>query len=419
MNVLFITIDSLRYDHFNPKKTPKIFNEIKNPITFTNAVSNAPATPSSFRSMLTGCYWRTLTEKERKKRMAANTFRVNGYKTLAVQSNTILIMQEEFREGFDIYEDTIVPWLGWDRSKKTTKFFEKLYYYYKGNPTLSAKATTDKCLKLLENTGEDFFCWQHYMNVHVPYFLKGELNPFDKIKANKVFQKSKKEPENLTESEKKYLSKAYKKEVERVDDEIARLLRGVKDKGLWDDTIIIITSDHGDGFGLHGRYSHPSDFIYEETTHIPILIRIPGAKKKTIDEVVGSIDLKPTLTDLLDFSTGYKTHGTSLLPLLKSEEFSREGVLTFGNGLVSIRTKDWKYIFRVEEEEGELYDLREDPDELNDLSEEREDKAFELHQKLKARLNRFENLDFEVDDHDYKETEKVIKNRLRDLGYLD
>lgn len=419
MNILFITIDSLKSSYFDENIAPGIFNVINDSIFFKNMVSNAPATPSSFRSILTGCYWRTLSEDERKRRMITNIYKNFNYNTLAVQSNTPLTIQDEFREGFDIYEDKLVPWLVPKKSEILQKFLEKIYYYYMGTPSISAKATTDKCLKLIDKTNGDFFFWQHYMNVHVPYFLKSRLNIWDKYKANKIFQKAKHNPEKLSENEKQYLRKAYEKEVERVDKEIARLLRGIKERGLWDDTIIIITSDHGDAFGLHGRYFHPADFIYEETTRIPLLMRIPGKEGKEIDELVSSIDLKPTLIDLLDLKGDYKTHGTSLVPLIEGKSISRNGVLIFGNDVVALRKKRWKYIYNIKDEKGELYDLEKDPDELNNLAEERDDKVHQMHEQLKVKMDELDNLDMDIRVHDYKDTDKEVESRLRALGYMD
>ncbi len=420
MNLLFVTVDSFRYDHVTPELMPNLFEECQDHFFFTNATSGGPATISSMTSLFTGEHWNTLTSSdERAKKIFTPHFKKNGYRTYGIQSNTPLTVNPEFRTGFDVYEDTIIPGLGWDADSKLTKFLQRLYFYYRGHPSLSLKGTSDKGLKLLDREKGDFFLWLHYMDPHLPYFLKSKFNLLDKYKSNTLSKKAKKNPEEVTEKEREYLKKAYKKEIKRLDKELGRLIREFKKRDIWEDTVFILTGDHGDAWGIHGRYFHPGDILWEETLHIPLIMRMPGKKGGRIEELVSLLDIKPTLLDMFDLEKPEPGHGESLKKVLEGEHLQRDSVCVFGRGIVAIKKLPWKYILDVGRKKGELYNLKDDPMEKEDLSSKNEKKAEELHNLLKDRIDEFGEIELDAEVPDYSDLDSEVKSRLKALGYMD
>ncbi len=417
MNIILITIDSLRYDYFTRKLMPKLFSHMKNAFFFSNAIAGGPATYHSLSSLMTGCHWNSFFGKEEKKeKMLATFIKEKGIETIGIQSNTPLIVHDEFNEGFDIYDDSLFPFGSKPPTNPILKVFQKLYFIYQGEPDISGRLVTKKGEKAIENTNGNFFLWLHYMDTHMPYFLKNDLNVFDKRKGRKMF-KGKHDPQSMSEEDLLYLKKAYTKEVERIDRSVTNLIKFLKKEDVWENTIFIFTSDHGDAFGEHGLYYHPVDMLYEENIHVPLLIRIPNMKGRTIIEPVSHLDIKPTLLDMIEINDK-KMHGNSILQLMKNKtNWTRKEVLVFGkSGKVALRQNRWKFIYDTQKEEFELYDLIKDPNEKNDVFEKRNDISYNFVNTIKQKLS---DITIKESNLDYSDENRDVKSRLKALGYLD
>ncbi len=170
---------------------------------------------------------------------------------------------------------------------------------------------------------------------------------------------------------------AYYACVSFIDAQIGLILDALESEGLRDNTIVIILSDHGFQLGEHNLWSKYT--LFEQTTRVPLLVRVPGQMKKggTCDEIVELVDLLPTLCELLGMSEPGNIEGTSFVPLLRRPEQSwKKAAFTVCSiaGYVgrSVRTKRWRYALwksrRTNRQELELYDLRTDPWEQNNLA---------------------------------------------------
>lgn len=149
----------------------------------------------------------------------------------------------------------------------------------------------------------------------------------------------------------------YNNAIYYVDLFIKRFWKDIQDK----DPILIMHADHGDGFGEHGFYGHPP-LLYEELIHVPLVIYNVDIREK-IEKPVSLLGLAPTILELLGYS-GQKFHLQSFLN--NNEKFVVSKVFENGREKVAIRTEEWKYIYG-QKEEGELYNIREDPREQNNL----------------------------------------------------
>ncbi|MDD5628925.1 MAG: sulfatase-like hydrolase/transferase, partial [Elusimicrobia bacterium] len=205
----------------------------------------------------------------------------------------------------------------------------------------------------------------------------------------------------------KYVLSQYDGEIRYVDDHIGALLDELRDLRLLDKTLIILTSDHGEEFMDHGDLFH-GPHLYDEILHAPLVVRLPGAvpKGKVVDQVVRSIDVMPTILDILDLQPRITMQGTSLLPSLDQdidlelEAYAQSrrdppfAVTKAGRTIrrhlkeaAAVRTDGWKLISTHDLGTGayeyELYDLRKDPKESVNLAARRREVTEVLKQKLR------------------------------------
>ena len=177
-------------------------------------------------------------------------------------------------------------------------------------------------------------------------------------------------------AEQKRIKALYFGEVTLVDKWIGKVLEKIKSLGLEDDTVVIFTSDHGTILGELGRLHKGQDLLIKPEVQLPLIIHYPDGllKGKRITGVVQSIDLMPTLLDILDVDIPDRVEGHSFLPLMKGEErdLHPEGVITAFGDYVSLRDKRWNYINRYRGEnagnEPQLFNLEQDPKETKNTA---------------------------------------------------
>ena len=164
---------------------------------------------------------------------------------------------------------------------------------------------------------------------------------------------------------------------------IGGLISSLKNYGLDRKTLIIITADHGNEFLEHGGVGHGGQ-LYDESIHVPLILFLPDlVKGKRVKELAQSIDILPTLLDLLGIPVPYQAQGISLVGLIEGSKSTliNEYVISQTGGSFCIRSRDWKYIKDNIKEE--LYDLRHDKNEKNNLI----NKRYKIIEDLKKRLD--------------------------------
>ncbi len=402
-NLVFVSFDALQAAHvgslgYQRNITPTIDAMAKEGFNFTNNISVASWTVPASMTWFTGVYpsehgltnkfsvfnppknkLSNLKELSPELVTLAEILGHNGYATGGFTGNAGVSGGFGYGQGFDTY------------------FFEKGKFGSMG-------VSIPKALEWLKgNKDKKFFMFLHGYDMH------GQNVPdegFDYRFVDKGYDKryigSAKEQELLREEglEKRSVSVRdedirfwrgiYDEKIQRADAKFKIFMEELKQMGLMDKTIFVLTSDHGTEFFEHRCMDHGFS-LYDELIHVPLVIKLPGRSDgKVIKDQVSSIDLMPTILDLLDVEMPKKQlRGVSLVSGLKGNSIAKDVFFetdyrqyTYKRG---IQTKDgWKLVYTLENKSRELYNLNKDPGELKNLVELEPRRAYELEQKLFA-----------------------------------
>jgi len=367
LNVVVITIDTLRPDHigcygYKQIRTANIDALASDGVRFERAYTTVPVTLPSHTVIFTGTYptFSGMHDFAGNKlgsnqSTLASVLKDHGYTTGAVVASAVLDSRFGLNRGFDFYYDHF----DFNRLKESN--IEEMER--PGN--VVADVTLDW---LRQNYQKKFFLWMHLYDPHYPYHPPV---PFS------------------TE----YEDRPYDGEIAFADQQVGRLIRFLKEKNLYQNTLIVLSGDHGESLGEHGEKTH-GFFIYNATLHVPLIFHLPNAvplKTKTPRELVNLADLMPTILQILHVDVPSDVQGRNLLPVMegKAESDSRSLYaetflprLHFNwSELRSVETD--KYHF-IEAPKPELYDLSADPGELHNLVAEKQAVAEELRARLKS-----------------------------------
>jgi arylsulfatase A-like enzyme len=360
LNVLFLTIDSLRADMpwngYARDIAPVLSAVEKKAVSYTRAYAISSYTAMSLGGLLGGRY---PSEMERSGYffssypdsvvMFPELLQKAGIRTLAGHAHFYFDQKAGFRQGFDAYE--IVAGLSADNT--TDKNVTSPQHVEMARKMLSDKA----------NTGKTFFAWFHFLDPHDQYMPHEGIGPYGKSARDK-----------------------YDAEVTFVDQYVGKLLEFVDQQPWGKDTAVIISSDHGEAFGEHKMHRHGFE-IYEMLVRVPLMIRAPGITPRRIDTPRSAIDLPPTFLELTGAPSEPGFQGKSLVPemygkpveerdvivdLPRTSDNDRRRALIHGNH---------KLIAFGDDDGYGLYDVVADPLEKDDLK--RKDKA--LFEEMKKR----------------------------------
>jgi arylsulfatase A-like enzyme/tetratricopeptide (TPR) repeat protein len=347
LNLLIITIDTLRADHLGVYgneaiKTPHIDALAEEGVLFSRAYSHVPLTLPSHCSIFTGNLPLVHGVRDNGFRLPsaaktlAQTAKERGYATAAFVGAFPLDSRFGLDRGFDVYDDLY----GSSNQVRDLAFVER-----------RAEAVNRKAVSwIAEHSASRFFVWIHYFDPHAPY-----------------------EPPPPFSQE--YLGSPYDGEIAYTDSVIGDLLQALDRSNLRDKTLIVLTSDHGEGLGEHKENTH-GIFVYDSTLRVPLILSNPKhlPKALTVPEQVGLIDVLPTVLDILGWVADPDIQGRSLAPMLTESGILPGGVLYFESlapmlgrswaPLQGIRAEEWKYISAPIPE---LYDIVKDPGEQSNL----------------------------------------------------
>ncbi len=307
-------------------------------------------------------------------------------------------------QGFDVNKG------GWERGGP---YGGKRYFSPYGNPRLSDgpegehlpdRLASETCQFIEENQEQPFFAYLSFYSVHTPLISREDLQIKYEAKAQKQVVNG---PKWGQEGDRKWRlvqdHAVYAGMVEAMDMAVGKVLKKLRDLRLDKNTVVIFMSDNG---GLSTSEGHPTSnlplragkgWLYEGGIREPMIIKWSGASNEgNICAVpVTSTDFYPTILEMAGFSGNPKQHrdGVSLVPLLKGKTgLEREAIFWhyphYGNQGGSpgsaIREGDFKLIEFFEDDHVELYNLKEDIGEMNNLATEMPDKVVDLHKKLHA-----------------------------------
>ena len=394
-NVVVITVDTLRADHVGcygdrQIRTPNIDALAQEGIRFERAYTPVPVTLPAHTALFTGTYplrsgMHDFADNKLNPAQPtlASVLKENGYATGAVIGSAVLDSRFGLNHGFDFYYDHF------DFSRLQESNLDQM--------ERSGDLVADQALDWLDkNYQKKFFLWMHLYDPHYPY----------------------RPPSPYSEE---YQDRPYDGEVAFADSQVGRLIRELKEKGVYQNTVIVFTGDHGESLGEHGEKTH-GFFIYNATLHIPIIIRIPGSPAATtVSALVSLPDLMPTVLAYLKIDVPSEVQGRNLLPLLKED--SKEGPRSlYAETFLPRLHFNWSELRGAETEnyhfidapKPELYDLTRDPGEINNLYAQKKAVAEEMRAKLTTLVQQYSN---GQELAQKTGLDPALMERLKSLGY--
>lgn len=424
-NIILITVDCLRADRIG-KDTPFISLFSKECNVYKQAISQGASTPYSFPSLFTS---RSYPEFQNENVTFPEILKKEGYQTAAfIASNPQLMYWNKY---FDTWYNGD---LNEDYSSTITKKLEKLnrlYKYIFFNSLSPNAGDINKCVSRWLKERRDktnFFLWVHYMDLHTPRMVPKNFAcdlGFIEKRLALLHQLRRKHFDKLGISDKicETEVKLYDSVVKYVDWKIGELLNILKSEDVYDNAIIILTSDHGEEFYHNKCNGLPHARMYDEVIRVPLTIRFPReGNKKVISEQVRLMDIAPTILDYLKIEIPESFRGSSLIKD-EMDEINDRISYSYCNAsptkwYACIRTPSYKLIRTYTKNKGikeELYDLKSDQLETKNVKGQSEIKRL-LGKKLSLHLNQMsktQNSFHYMTNHSEK-----IKDRLKELGYL-
>lgn len=396
-NVLVIIVDALRADHlstygYSRETSPHITKLASDGVRFQDAIAAAPWTLPSHASILTGRLPhatgadRPDGSVDQSLPTLTEAFRSRGYRTAAFSANWWFFARRlGFSPGFVHFEDfsSVSSAIAQTNlGQRIQNLLLKMGVLHAAIGRARAEQINSHMLRWLDGSSGPFFVVANYMDVHEPYLPPLDcFHRFSKLAqpAGKVFIGNPK-MDHLTPPEIQNEMDAYDASIYCLDGQIAALLQALQKRQLLSNTIVVFTSDHGDGFGEHGLMSHGNS-LYSELIHVPLIMVGPGIPAGTVVERPASLMwLAPTLLSLTGASTqpspgpamnlGWADAAQSLWPDPVSElaqMYQDANAPNYTGALLSVVTSRWHLIAGGPKGE-ELYDRGEDKAEAHNLA---------------------------------------------------
>ncbi len=422
-NVLLVMVDTLRADHLSAygyarSTSPALEALGREAILFENAYSQAGCTFPSVNSLLTSRYpayfkrapvGRVMPEELPS---LQGILKAHGYSTFAVSASSVVRKTPSRHNkvgGYGRHFDTF-----------DEKCFER-----------EAACVNERALATMDEIQEPFFGYLHYLDPHQPYdppesfeksfadayeggkpfIRRGSIGMIEQM-LYKDGPRFKLEPRDMEQ-----LRSLYDDEIAYFDQQLAALIGELRQRGLWERTLLVFASDHGEAFMEHGHIHHCRDLTYNSVVRTPLLLRIPslvgGVRREGLAQ---NLDIVPTVLDYLGLARPEQEfQGRSLRPTIERDRavnryaFATQGVRR------AVTDGRYKLILDLAMESHELFDLKVDPGEQHDLATELPAVSERLRTALNGWLDRYE---LATTRKESIERAREQREHLRALGYL-
>lgn len=387
MNVVLVSVDTTRADHLgcygHPKiKTPNVDRLAAEGTRFAMCISSAPLTLPSHTTMMTGSYPFVHGARDnaifivpQENKTLAELFKDAGYSTHAEVAAVVLDDKYQLSQGFDTYGTVKQARLKINLHDSVKDLLsdsgDAIPKIDLAPPEVETDRKADditaRGIELLNEVAakpEPFFLFLHYFDPHWPHEA----------------------PPRFADQ----YDDGYFAEIAFFDEQFGLLMDRLRELGLSGRTLVVLVSDHGEGRGQHGEYTH-STFLYDTTLHVPMIMWCPGQIPAglVVESQVRLVDLAPTIADFARLPRTPQMQGTTLLPLVAdpslevrlpcySETMVPQNSLGYAP-LRSYRTDQWKYILAPRPE---LYNLKDDLLEIFNLAGAKQDLTADMREQL-------------------------------------
>lgn len=405
-NVLLIVIDTLRADHlslqgYERNTDPNLTRLANEGVMFENAYATSSWTLTAHASLFTG-RWNYEHKADGGRSLddtyptIAEALSARGYRTGAFNGNFETVTKRwGFARGFAHFEDyyQTIPQLA------VSSFYGRFLEYYALHKVLGMEFSIDRrwapsvnqsALDWIDqNTEKPFFAFINYYDVHAPYISPERArfsefeNPGGLVNTDWTTAGiyNPKTPEQVQGE-----IDAYDGGIYYTDQQIQNLLDELNQRGVLENTIVVITSDHGELFGEHGLWEHHNS-LYKPVIYVPLIIWHPESVPQgiRIPTTVSNVSIPVTVLDLIGYSDQTEFPGSSLADLWRNPDSAAQwpdpiaemaesswvnpNHLSINGDMTSVISNDWQYI-EHEFNGVELYNLNDDPDQLNNLADE-------------------------------------------------
>jgi arylsulfatase len=310
-NVVLLSFDALRADHlgwygYDRDTSPTLDRLAHESVAFRNAFSASSHTREAVPALLTGEYpdvaidsnYRLATDT------IASTLSAEGYTTAGFHSNPYVSRAYGYGRGFDTFDDDLH--LG---RHKLIALAQRALDKLKNRHYARVEEINERSLSWLDSLDEEpFFLWNHYMDTHGPYEPPGEYatrytdRTISDRDAQSLYQRAISDPESITDDERQLLIDLYDAEIAYNDEGVGNFLDALRDRGLYENSLLIVTADHGDAFGEHGYYEHPR-YLHEDLTRVPVFVRPPGGRNEVVSTPASTLDIAATIETAISRSS--------------------------------------------------------------------------------------------------------------------
>jgi arylsulfatase A-like enzyme len=459
--VVLVVVDALRADHLGcygygeDGISPRIDALASDAARFEMALAPSPWTLPSLATLMTGLYpsppgarnpsdlgylgwlfhpedYRPVSALHESRNTLAEILREAGFATAGFVQGSYPSSAFGVSQGFDVYRENATPGIRFD--------MESAFHW------------------LDEERPERFFLYLHTIEVHSPYApteiqrgfgLRHPEVPMDELRravseeqgrfrqldrdpdytgtldgSVDTLQRIARDRTPLSSRDLRHLVALYDRGIAYTDYWVGRLIDGLQERGLYEQSIVVLTSDHGEEFLDHGGLEH-GHTLYDEMLHVPLIVRVPGeGQGQVVAQQVGLVDVLPTLFDVLGIGEQQGVQGRSLRSLWHGEtrpEHDYFAEASFDAGLEAVRTPRFKYV-RDRAGREELYDLSQDPSEGNSLCPDLEgDSCAALRERLASWRDEVEEAArrLALPEPEPAQLDDALVERLRELGYVD
>ena len=431
-NVILIGVDTLRADRlscygYTGSQTPHVDALAADGVRYVEMTAQASWTKPSFGTIFTSLYPSSHTATGKPHRLPqavvtlAEVLAASGYHTGGFADNPSISPAFGFDQGFAdyVYLEPDYLFAGNEAASQTAAYqtVRRLWATVMGARVYpqhfyqDAAALNRRALDWLEaNEGTRFFLFLHYMDPHDPYFA----HPYSGLGYARA---SDQDPDPALAPT---FSQLYDGEIRYLDEHLGQLFEWLQARGLYDEALIVFTSDHGEEFQEHGGWWH-GQTLYQEQIAVPLIVKYPGGARAgaVVDELARSLDIAPTILDVAGVPVPEGMAGRSLWSDSEPPTYAFAEQDHEGNVLHALRSATHKLILANAGNPrglptGTLFDLAADPGEQNDLLTGQPEQVRSMRQSLREIVTLA--LEGAVES-EVGSLEADVQEKLRALGY--